>query len=70
MTMPDLFALEDDVNIIVTRMCRKLRYRYGVPYLDVMCGTAYLVNESDTEIIDFTMLDFMYVRNQVFQMLG
>ena len=69
MTMPDLFALADDVNIIATIMYRKLRSRHGVPCLDVICGNAYLVNESDTEIIDFTMQDFLCARNQVFLMV-
>ena len=66
MTMPVLFASEDDVNIIATVVFRKLRSWYGVPCYDVICGDAYIVNESDTEIINFTMLDFMYVRNQGF----
>ena len=69
MTMPYLFAPEDDVNIIATMLFRKLRSRHGVPCLNVVCGTAYLVNESDTEIIDFTMQDFLFVRNRVFQMV-
>ena len=47
MTMPGLCASEDDVNIIATMMFRKLRSRHGVPCLDVICGNAYIVNESD-----------------------
>ena len=47
-------------------MFRKLRSRHGVPCLDVVCGNAYIVNESDTEIIGFTMRDFMFVRIQLF----
>ena len=68
MTMPDLFASEDDVNCIATMMYRKLRSLHGVPCFDVICATAYLVHESDTEIIDFKMQDFVYVRNFIFQM--
>ena len=45
MTMPDLFAPEDDVNIIATTLYRKRRSRHGVPCLNVVCGNAYLVNE-------------------------
>ncbi len=60
MTMPAMFASENYINVIATIMFRRLRSRHGVPCLDVICGTAYLVSESDTEIIDFTMLD-LYV---------
>ena len=64
MTMLDLFTPNDDFNIVATVLFRRLRSSHCTPCNDI-CGTVYLVNESEHDIIDFTMEVYMYVAMQV-----
>ena len=63
--MLDLFTVDDDVHILATVLFRKLRSNHYEPN-DVICGTVYLVNESENEIIDFPMDGCSYIRDRVF----
>ena len=43
-TMLDLFAPNDDFNIVATVLFRRLRSSHCTPCSDIICGTVYLVN--------------------------
>ena len=65
MTMKDLFEPDDDINIVATVMFRRMRTSHCTPSNDIICGTVYLVNENEHDIIYFTMEDYVYVVMQV-----
>ena len=65
MTMLDIFTPNDDVNIVATVLFRRLRSSHGTPCNDIICGTAYLSNENEHDIIYFTMDDYVCVARQV-----
>ena len=65
MTMKHTFEQYVNVNIAATMMFRRLRSSHCTPCNDIICGTVYLINENEHDIIDFTMEDYVYVAMQV-----
>ena len=66
LTMLDTFNADDDLNILATMLFRKLRPPLHDPD-DVICGTVYIANETVDDIIDFTIDDYIYIRDRVFK---
>ena len=56
---------DDDLNRIATMLFRKLRSHHH-ELDDVICGTVYFANETVDNIIDFTMDEYIYIRDSVF----
>ena len=53
------------MNIVATALARRLRYKDHETD-DVILGTVYIANETVDKIIDFTMDDYIYIRDRVF----
>ena len=64
MAMLDLCPEGDQLNILATVLFRRLRYKDQEPD-DAIFGTVYIANETVDEIIDFTMDDYIYIRDRV-----
>ena len=65
MTMVDLFQEGDDLNIVVTALARRLRCKDHETD-DAILGTVYIANETVDKISNFTMDDYIYIRDRVF----
>ena len=59
-----LFNDDDEVHILATVLFRELRSTRHEPD-DVICGMVYHANETVGKIIDFTMDDYMYIRDRI-----
>ena len=60
MTMIDDFSDFDPLNIQATNLFRKLRSFVYTP-TDYVVGDVYISNETEHDIVDFTMEDFNYI---------
>jgi len=60
MTMIDRFSDFDPINILATILFRKLRSALYTP-TDIIQGDVYISNETEHEIVDFTLEDFNYI---------
>ena len=60
LAFPDLFEDSDTFNPLATLLLYNLRHP-KFKTVDVICGTAYLSNETLTEIVDFTIDDLKYI---------
>ena len=63
-TMLDQFTPEDPPNSWATVLFRKL-YSNGGGVDDEIPGLVFISNETDNEVIDFTMEDFVYIWTRV-----
>jgi len=60
LTFPDIYESSDAFNPLATMLLYNLRHpQYKA--VDVICGTAFLSNETLTKIIDFTINDLKYI---------
>ena len=59
-TMLDRFEPRDDLNIQATLLFNRLRTSTSLAET-IICGDVYIGNETDEDIIDFTMDDFNYI---------
>ena len=59
-TMLDRFEPGDDLNMRATVVFNRLRTRTPVKWTPIY-GDVYIGNETDEDIIDFTMDDFNYI---------
>ena len=66
MTMLDMFGAADKPNRMATIIYRNMRSGAYMPD-DTICGTVYITNETASEIVYFTMHDFMYMYNHIFK---
>ncbi len=60
LTFPDMYEDIDLFNPLATRLLYDLRHP-TVKSKDVICGTAFLSNETFQQLIDFTKEDFEYI---------
>jgi len=60
LTFPDIYEDSDAYNPLATMLLYNLRHP-KFKSVDVICGTAFLSNETLTKIIDFTMEDLKYI---------
>ena len=60
LTFPDMYEDTDTFNPLATRLLYELRHP-TVQSNDVICGTAFLSNETLHKLIDFTKEDFEYI---------
>ena len=60
MTMIDRISDFDPINILATILFRKLRSSIYTPS-DIIQGDVYISNETEHEIVDFTLEDFNYI---------
>ena len=60
LTFPDLYEDSDAFNPLATMLLYNLRHP-KFKTVDVICGTAYLSNETLAEIIDFTIDDLKHI---------
>ena len=65
MTMVDVSQEGDRLNTLATALVRRLRYK-DHDTDDIILGAVYFANETVNEIIDFTMDDYIYIRDRVF----
>ena len=59
-SFPDMYEDTDVFNPLATRLLYDLRHP-TVKTKDVICGTAFLSNETLQKLIDFTTEDFKYI---------
>ena len=59
LTFPDRCEETDKFNPMATLIYRHLRHPNVIPD-DYICGTAYISNETEDDLIDFTKDDFNY----------
>ena len=60
LSFPDMYEDTDVFNPLATRLLYDLRHP-TVKTKDVICGTAFLSNETLQKLIDFTTEDFKYM---------
>ena len=60
LTFPDMYEDTDVFNPLAIRLLYDLRHP-TVKTKDVICGTAFLSNETLQKLIDFTTEDFKYI---------
>ena len=60
MAMIDRLSDFDPINILATILFRKLRSSIYTPS-DIIQGDVYISNETEHEIVDFTLEDFNYI---------
>ena len=60
MTMVDQFSDFDPITILATALFRKLRSPMYTP-TDIILGDVYTSNETEHEVVDFTLEDFNYI---------
>ena len=60
LTFPDVFEESDAYNPLATMLLYRLRHP-KFKSVDVICGAAYLSNETLTEIVDLTLEDFKHI---------
>ena len=60
LTFPDMYEDTDVLNPLATRLLYDPRHP-TVKTKDVICGTAFLSNETLQKLIDFTTEDFKYI---------
>ncbi len=58
-SFPDLYEDTDKFNKLATLIVQKLHHEGQDD--NIICGDAYIANESDTDFLDFTLEDFRYV---------